>query len=173
MNLATLAADVKNDAVKVGSFLKAAEHDVAIVIEDAATVAPKVAEVAEGAAVSLGYPEVAVFLQKALSLIVGAGAIVSQSTNGTGSGLDKLAVAAPLVDNLIKGSGFLGANAVADVSKYDNAVKVITGGLADLGDSLAKASAPVAANPAPGASSAPAGNAAANLASTLGMNSNN
>ena len=137
------------------SFLKAAEHDCAVVIEGAA-VAQKVAPAAEAGAAALGYPEVAIAIQKIVSIIVGSGAIVNTATNGTGTGADKLAVAAPQVEALIKSSGVFGAAAIADVNKYDNAIKVITGGFADLVDSHALSlSAPAQpAAPPPAASAA-------------------
>jgi hypothetical protein len=132
---------------EVLSFLKAAEHDAALLIEGAAKIEPQIAEVAGIAATAAGYPEVNVAIQKIGNVIVGAGALISAATNGTGSGADKLATAAPGVEALIKNSGFLGTAAVANVSKWDSAIQAITSGFADLFDSIVKKAPAVPAIP--------------------------
>lgn len=165
-------SELQKIEAKAMSFLKAAEHDAAVVIEDVAAVGAKVAPEAELGAAALGYPEVSMAIQKIFSLITGAGAIVNTATNGTGSGADKLAIAAPAVEKLITGSGVFGKAVVADVNKYDNAIKVITGGFADLMDAHALALPAATAPAAAATAAAPAATAASSqetLASALGV----
>ena len=140
MNLATIETKVK-------SFLKSAEHDVAVVLIGAAKVAPEVAEAAEVGADAAGDPALAAAFQKVSNIVVASGAIVQQASNGTGTGADKLAVAAPQIDTLIKTSGFLGTAAVANVSQWDAAIKTITGAWADMLDSLESKPTPVVSAP--------------------------
>jgi hypothetical protein len=126
---------------KIGSFLKAAEQGVKVVLDGAAKAEPVAVVAADAVATAAGYPEVCLAIQKIGAIVVGAGALVDNASNGSGSGADKLAVAAPQVETLIKSSGFLGTTAVADVSKWDAAIKAITGAFADLFDSLEAKSA--------------------------------
>jgi hypothetical protein len=153
------------------SFLKNAEHDAAVAIEAVAGVASKAAPEAEAAAFALGYPEVALAIQKIIGIIVGAGAIVNAASNGTGTGADKLAVAAPQIEKLITGSGVFGSAVVADVNKYNSAVAIITSGFANLVDAHTAAAAvpaPPAAPPAPKAPAPEPENAQDTLAKSIG-----
>jgi hypothetical protein len=132
--------------MSVTSVLKVAEQDAAKAFKWLLSEAPLVEGVAETVAVVSGNASVVPFIEKVSSIVTNAGAIAT-SVNAAATGADKLAVAAPAVDSLIKNSGFLGTTAIADVSKWDTAVKAITGAFADLLASL-EAKKPVAA-PAP------------------------
>jgi len=129
MSVATVEA-------KVLSVLKTIEHDAAAVLGLAAKLTPEIEAGADLAATAAGYPEIAAAINKIGAVVVGAGAIVTAAKGAAGTGADKLAVAAPQVDAMIKNSGFLGNKAIADLSKWDAAVKGITGYIADLYDSL-------------------------------------
>jgi hypothetical protein len=138
---------------KAESFLKSAEQDVAKVLGFAAAVEPVAANIADAVVTAVGHPEVGAAIAKIGSVVVGAGALVTTVSGASGSGADKLSVAAPLVEQLITNSGFLGTRAVADVDKWQAAIKLITGAVADLYDAT---TAKPAATPAASASAATA-----------------
>lgn len=126
------------------SFLKASEQDVAKVILGAARVEPILAEGAKLAATAAGHPEIGAAIEKIGSVVVGSGALVSAVQGAQGTGVDKLAVATPLVDNLIKNSGFFGTRVVADADKWAAAVEKMTSAVADMYDASAAKPAPAA-----------------------------
>lgn len=129
------------------SFLKAAEHKVAAILKGAAKAEPMAVAIADTAVTAAGFPEFVPFIGKIGNILVGAGAAV-EAINGTdGNGAVKLAVAAPLVDQLIKSSGFFGDKAIADEAKWNAAITAMTSSLADLLNAVKPAEAAPAATP--------------------------
>jgi hypothetical protein len=129
---------------KTLSFLKTAEQDLAKVIAGAARLMPFAETAAETVAVASGHADVVSTIEKIGSIVTGAGAIVTTVSGAAGTGAQKLAIAVPQVDQLIKSSGFLGAQAIADEQKWSGAIQTLTGAIADLYDSLAPAPAAAA-----------------------------
>lgn len=118
------------------SFLKAAEEKVAAVLKGAAKAEPAAAAIAGDVATALGFPEVVPFINRIGALLVGAGGVVNAIQGANGDGAAKLAVATPLVDNLLKSGGFLSDKVIADEQKWAAAVQGITSHFADLLDSV-------------------------------------
>ena len=133
------------------SFLKVAEKDAGKALQVAAKIAPAVGA---GVEVVLGVEGLAAFdpfVAKLVTIVTGAGAIAN-TVSAAATGVNKLAIAVPAVDMLIKNSGLLTANEVADETKYAAAVEALTGDFADLVAALKpKVVAPVA--PAAGSNS--------------------
>jgi hypothetical protein len=130
------------------SALKTAEADAAKAWKFIQGEAPVLDVVADSVAVASGNASAVATIDKIAAVVTNAGAIAT-TVNAQATGADKLNVAAPAVDALIKSSGFLGKSAVANVSKWDAAIKAITGAVADLLDSIE-------AKPATTATTAPA-----------------
>ena len=116
----------------VVSFLKKAEKDAADAIGVAAKAAPAVAAVAEAGAVATGNAGIVPFIEKMSALTTGAGALVQTVQGAKGTGADKLAVAAPQLDSLLRDSGFLSDKIITDLDKWEKAVESIAGSFADL-----------------------------------------
>jgi hypothetical protein len=129
---------------KIKSFLKAAEADAAGFLKEAAKVEPIVVGVGEAVSDAAGKPEIAAAISKIGAVVVGAGALVTTVAGTAGTGASKLAIAAPLVEQLITGSGFLSTRAIADVAKWKSAISVLTGAVADLFDATTASTAPAA-----------------------------
>lgn len=114
------------------SILKTAEQKVAAVLRGAAKAEPAAVAIADTAAIAAGCPEFVPFIGKIGNVLVGAGAAVDAISAAPGNGAAKLAVAAPLVDQLVKNSGFLSDKVIADEAKWSAAITGITSNLADL-----------------------------------------
>lgn len=151
--------------MKFLSFLKKAEADMAKGLEIAAKAEPAAANIGGIVAIAAGHPEIAFAIQKIGAVVTGAGALVTTVQGEQGTGAQKLQIAAPLVDQLIKNSGFLNGKEIVDVQKWEKAVAAIAGSTADLYASVqpaaavpqveVKAAAP-AVNMATGPAAAPA-----------------
>lgn len=159
-------------SMKFLSFLKKAETDMAKVLEVAAKAEPAAVGIGSVVAIAAGHPEIALAFQKIGAVVTGAGALVTTVQGEQGTGAQKLQIAAPLVDQLIKNSGFLNGKQIADTEKWEKAVAGIAGYTADLyasvvpavtaGQGELKAAAPAvnvatAPAPTPAAASAVAG----------------
>jgi hypothetical protein len=121
--------------VEFENVLKVAEKDALVALKIAAKIAPEV-----GAAVDVvlgleGLSAFDPFVAKLVTIITGAGAIAN-TVAAAAPGVNKLAIAVPAVDQLLKTSGLLTANEVADEAKYAAAVEALTGNFADLVSAL-------------------------------------
>ncbi len=130
--------------MSVLSFLKTAEVKVAAIFKGAAKAEPTIAAIADDVAIAAGFPEVVPFINRIGSLLVGAGGVVNAMQGADGNGAAKLAVAAPMVDSLLKNSGFLSDKVIADEQKWSAAVTGIASSFADLLDSVASKPVPPA-----------------------------
>lgn len=114
------------------SFLKSVEQKIAEAIGVVAKIAPVAAVAADAAAIASGNAEVLPFIQKMVTVCTGAGAMVTAVKGTAGTGADKLAAAAPMLDSLVKDSGFLSDKVIADEQKWSKAIVTIAGSFADL-----------------------------------------
>ena len=137
------------------SFLKAAEQKLASILSFAAKAAPEGAIIADTIAAAAGFPEAKIFIDRIAALLSGAGAVVTATAGAAGNGAAKLAVAAPMVDALLKNSGFLSDKVIADEAKWSAAVTGIARHFADLFNSLAPASQSASQSPEPPAPAVP------------------
>jgi hypothetical protein len=124
------------------SWLKAAEQKVASVLKGAAKAEPMAEAIADTVAVAAGFPEAVPFINRIGKLLVGSGAVVTAVQGSEGNGAAKLAIAAPMVDQLFKNSGFLSDKVIADEAKWSAAIVGIASNFADLFNSLAPAQPP-------------------------------
>ena len=149
----TFATEVKAAEVKVESFLKVAEKDVLLAVSKAGTVLPILGGAAKVAADVTGNssidPVIDAWVNKIAVLCSGAGAMVN-AAQGSGSGADKAAAVASVLNTTIKNSTLVSATGIADENKYSDAVLALAGAAGQLFDSLKPAAAPAsAAVPAP------------------------
>lgn len=119
------------------SFLKSMEQKIVAVFKTAAKAEPAAVAIAEGVATAAGFPEVVPFIEKIGGILAASGGVVATLQNGPGDGAAKLALAAPMVDNMLKNSGFLSDKVIADEQKWAAAVTGIASHFADLYNSVA------------------------------------
>jgi hypothetical protein len=118
------------------SFLKAAEAKVAVIFKEAAKLEPEAVIIADVGVTAAGFPEFMPFIAKVGNILVAAGGAVTAVQGSAATGVSKLAVAAPLVEQAIQQSGFFGDKVIADSAKWSAAVQTMTGALADMLDSV-------------------------------------
>jgi hypothetical protein len=129
------------------SFLKAAEHKVASILKGAAKAEPLAVSIADTAVTVAGFPEFVPMINRIGSILVGSGAVVESISGTQGNGAAKLAIASPMVDALVKNSGFLSDKAIADEAKWSAAITAMTSSFADLLNSVAPPAEPPATPP--------------------------
>lgn len=129
---------------KFHSFLKKAEADFAKILQEGAKLEPGIAAGASIVAVACGHPEIAFAIQKIGSVVAGAGGLVTTVQGTAGTAEQKIAVAAPLVDQLIKNSGFLGGRAITNETKWAAAMAQLADVVGAMYDSVE--AVPTAAN---------------------------
>lgn len=114
-------------------FLKGAGKVLGIGLRDAVKLAPVAEEVAGVA----GFPEVAIAIKTFEGVFAGVEA-VAVSTQGL-PGPDKLKMAVPAIESVIKNSGWLNGRQIADLSKWDKAIADLSSAFVDLSNSTTPA----------------------------------